>query len=126
MARADRRAARSHRGARPRGTRDGPDGTPARGRARRRDLGGGPRARQETRGRWSTIARDQRRYGILSQGDFMAGELHVLDHPLVQHKLTLLRNKELSTRGFRALTQEIGALLAYEIMRGAPVKAVSV
>jgi uracil phosphoribosyltransferase len=56
----------------------------------------------------------------------MARDLHVLDHPLVQHKLTLLRNKELSTRGFRLLTQEIGALLAYEIMRDAPLKAVTV
>src|SRR3954463_12474065 len=56
----------------------------------------------------------------------MPGDLHVLDHPLVQHKLTLLRNKELSTRGFRALTQEIGALLAYEIMRDAPLKPVAV
>jgi uracil phosphoribosyltransferase len=53
-------------------------------------------------------------------------KLHVLDHPLVQHKLTLLRSKELSTRGFRQLTQEIGALLAYEIMRDAPVKPVTV
>jgi uracil phosphoribosyltransferase len=56
----------------------------------------------------------------------MAANLHVLDHPLVQHKLTLLRDKELSTRGFRALTQEIGALLAYEIMRDAPLKPVTV
>jgi uracil phosphoribosyltransferase len=56
----------------------------------------------------------------------MPGDLHVLDHPLVQHKLTLLRDKELSTRGFRALTQEIGALLAYEIMRNAPLKPVTV
>jgi uracil phosphoribosyltransferase len=56
----------------------------------------------------------------------MPSNLHVLDHPLVQHKLTLLRDKELSTRGFRALTQEIGALLAYEIMRDAPLKPVTV
>jgi uracil phosphoribosyltransferase len=56
----------------------------------------------------------------------MSGALHVIDHPLVQHKLTLLRNKELSTRGFRLLTQEIGALLAYEIMRDAPLKPVTV
>lgn len=53
-------------------------------------------------------------------------KLVVLEHPLVQHKLTLLRNKELSTRGFRQLTQEIGALLAYEIMRDSPVKRVTV
>jgi len=56
----------------------------------------------------------------------MARDLHILDHPLVQHKLTLLRNKEVSTRGFRALTQEIGALLAYEIMRDAPTRPVEV
>lgn len=56
----------------------------------------------------------------------MSSELHVIDHPLVQHKLTLLRDKELSTRGFRQLTQEIGALLAYEIMRDAPLKQVTV
>jgi uracil phosphoribosyltransferase len=56
----------------------------------------------------------------------MTPSLHVLDHPLVQHKLTLLRDKELSTRGFRALTHEISALLAYEIMRDAPLKPVQV
>jgi uracil phosphoribosyltransferase len=56
----------------------------------------------------------------------MTRDLHVLEHPLVQHKLTLLRDKELSTRGFRGLTQEIGALLAYELMRDAPVKTVTV
>jgi len=53
-------------------------------------------------------------------------DLHIVDHPLVQHKLTLLRDKELSTRGFRAITQEIGALLAYEIMRDAPTRPVQV
>jgi len=56
----------------------------------------------------------------------MTRELHLLDHPLVQHKLTLLRDKEVSTRGFRALTEEIGALLAYEIMRDAPTRPVEV
>jgi uracil phosphoribosyltransferase len=56
----------------------------------------------------------------------MPRDLHVLDHPLVQHKLTLLRSKELSTRGFRMLTNEIGALLAYEIMRDAPTHPIEV
>ncbi len=56
----------------------------------------------------------------------MARDLHVIDHPLVQHKLTLLRDKEVSTRGFRALTSEIGALVAYEIMRHAPTRVVEV
>jgi len=52
--------------------------------------------------------------------------VHVIEHPLVQHKLTLLRDKTLSTRGFREITHEIGALLAYEIMRDAPTRAVEV
>jgi uracil phosphoribosyltransferase len=51
----------------------------------------------------------------------MTPNLHIIDHPLVQHKLTLLRRKDTSTRGFRELTAEIGALLAYELMRDAPV-----
>lgn len=56
----------------------------------------------------------------------MSRDLHIVSHPLVQHKLTLLRDKELSTRGFRALTHEIGALLVYEIMRDAPLRPVQV
>jgi uracil phosphoribosyltransferase len=56
----------------------------------------------------------------------MTTNLHIVDHPLVQHKLTLLRNKETSTRGFRALTAEIGALLVYELMRDAPVSPCTV
>lgn len=56
----------------------------------------------------------------------MTANVHVLEHPLVQHKLTLLRAKSLSTRGFRELTQEIGALLAYELMRDAPTRPTEV
>jgi uracil phosphoribosyltransferase len=51
----------------------------------------------------------------------MIANLTIVDHPLVQHKLTLLRRKDTSTRGFRELTAEIGALLVYELMRDAPV-----
>lgn len=46
--------------------------------------------------------------------------LTVVDHPLVQHKLSILRDRETSTRSFRALAGEIGSLLAYECMRDAP------
>lgn len=51
----------------------------------------------------------------------MAGEVNVIDHPLVQHKLTLMRMKETPTREFRALAQEIGMLLAYEVTRDMPL-----
>jgi len=53
-------------------------------------------------------------------------DLHLLQHPLLQHKLTLLRKADLSTRGFRNLTHEIGALIAYELMRDAKTEAVEV
>jgi uracil phosphoribosyltransferase len=41
----------------------------------------------------------------------------VVDHPLVQHKLTLIRDKNISTKSFRELLKEIGMLLCYEVTR---------
>src|SRR4030088_1377563 len=45
----------------------------------------------------------------------------IVSHPLVQHKLTLLRKKEISTKSFRELLKEIGMLLCYEITRDLPL-----
>lgn len=45
----------------------------------------------------------------------------VVDHPLVQHKLTLMRDKERSTKSFRQLLNEIGMLLCYEVTRDLPI-----
>ena len=50
----------------------------------------------------------------------------VVDHPLVQHKLTLMRDKATPTSEFRRLLKEIAALLAYEVTRELPMKEVSV
>ena len=50
----------------------------------------------------------------------MPGKVHVIDHPLVQHKLTLMRSKETSTSTFRNLLREISMLLAYEVCRDMP------
>ena len=47
----------------------------------------------------------------------MAGKVHVIDHPLVQHKLSLMRSKDTSTSTFRSLLREISTLLAYEVCR---------
>ncbi|HET98971.1 MAG TPA: uracil phosphoribosyltransferase, partial [Aurantimonas coralicida] len=41
----------------------------------------------------------------------------VIDHPLVQHKLTIMRKKETSTASFRRLLREISTLLCYEVTR---------
>jgi uracil phosphoribosyltransferase len=51
----------------------------------------------------------------------MAGTVVVIDHPLVQHKLTLLRKAETSAAVFRALLREISMLLAYEVTRDMPL-----
>lgn len=47
----------------------------------------------------------------------MTQHLTIVDHPLVQHKLTIMRNKDTSTAGFRRLLKEISLLLAYEVTR---------
>jgi uracil phosphoribosyltransferase len=48
-------------------------------------------------------------------------EVHVIGHPLVQHKLTLMRKKDTSTSSFRKLLHEISMLLAYEVTRDLPL-----
>jgi uracil phosphoribosyltransferase len=50
----------------------------------------------------------------------------VVDHPLVQHKLTLMRKKETSTKSFRQLLKEIGSLLCYEVTRDLPLELVEI
>jgi uracil phosphoribosyltransferase len=56
----------------------------------------------------------------------MAAEVHVLDHPLIQHKLTLMRRRETSTTNFRRLLNEIGSLMAYEVTRDMPMHEVEI
>ena len=53
-------------------------------------------------------------------------DAHVLDHPLIQHKLTLMRKKETSTTSFRRLLTEIGTLMAYEVTREMPMHDVEI
>jgi uracil phosphoribosyltransferase len=50
----------------------------------------------------------------------------VVDHPLIQHKLSLMRDRRTSTRDFRALLNEIGMLLGYEITRDLPLEQVEI
>ncbi|HSD86828.1 MAG TPA: uracil phosphoribosyltransferase [Kofleriaceae bacterium] len=56
----------------------------------------------------------------------MPGNVHVIDHPLVQHKLTLMRSKETSTSKFRNLLREISMLLAYEVCRDMPTTTITI
>jgi uracil phosphoribosyltransferase len=50
----------------------------------------------------------------------------VLDHPLVRHKLTLMRQNDTSTGEFRRLMRELSLLMAYEVTRGLPTKTVTI
>ena len=51
---------------------------------------------------------------------------HVIDHPLIQHKLTLMRDKTTGTKDFRELLEEIAMLMAYEITRDFPLKEIEI
>jgi uracil phosphoribosyltransferase len=53
-------------------------------------------------------------------------QLHVISHPLVQHKLTLMRQKERSTNSFRRLLHEIAMLMAYEVTREMPTSLLDI
>ena len=53
-------------------------------------------------------------------------EVHVLEHPLIQHKLAILRNKDTSVKEFRELVGEIAGLMCYEATRKLPTEEVEV
>ena len=53
-------------------------------------------------------------------------DVHVIEHPMVQHKLTLMRRKTASTNSFRLLANEISTLMAYEVLRDIPVHEIEV
>lgn len=54
------------------------------------------------------------------------GKLHVLDHPLIQHKLTHIRDKNTGTKQFRELVNEVAMLMGFEITRNLPMKEVEI
>ncbi|RDW22268.1 uracil phosphoribosyltransferase [Oceanobacillus arenosus] len=54
------------------------------------------------------------------------GNVFVLDHPLIQHKLTFIRDKSTGTKEFRELVDEVAMLMAFEITRDLPVKEVEI
>ena len=55
-----------------------------------------------------------------------ASQVTVLTHPLVQHKLTLLRQKQTATADFRQITRELSLLLAYEVTRDLPLETIEI
>jgi uracil phosphoribosyltransferase len=63
---------------------------------------------------------------MTSSSTVVPANVHLIDHPLVQHKLTLMRRKDASTTTFRTLLNEISMLLAYEVTRDMPMTDVDV
>lgn len=56
----------------------------------------------------------------------MNKNVHVIDHPLIRHKLTLLRDKNTSTKEFRDLMREVSMLMGYEVMRDLPTEEIEI
>ena len=52
--------------------------------------------------------------------------VHVINHPLVQHKLSLMRRKDASTNSFRRLLNELSSLMAYEVTRDVPMQDIEI
>lgn len=54
------------------------------------------------------------------------GKLYVFDHPLIQHKITYIRDKNTGTKDFRELVDEVASLMAFEITRDLPVEEIEI
>jgi uracil phosphoribosyltransferase len=54
------------------------------------------------------------------------GKLFICDHPMIQHKLTFIRNKDTNTKDFRELVDEVATFMAYEITRDVPLEEIEV
>ncbi len=52
--------------------------------------------------------------------------VYIMEHPLIQHKISILRNKNTGTNEFRRLTEEIAVLMGYEALRDLPLEDVEV
>lgn len=62
----------------------------------------------------------------MSEPNPTAANVHVINHPLVQHKLSLMRDKNASTNSFRRLLNELSMLMAYEVTRDMPTQEVDI
>ncbi len=54
------------------------------------------------------------------------GKFQVIDHPLIQHKLTIIRDKNCGTKVFREVVNEIAMLMAYEVSRDMPLEDIEI
>ena len=60
------------------------------------------------------------------QREYKMSTLHVVDHPLITHKLSIMRNKKTGSKDFRELLDEIALLIGFEITRDRPLEDVTI
>ncbi len=60
------------------------------------------------------------------RGDDVLGVVHVIEHPLIQHKLSIIRDQNTGAKEFRELVEEVAMLMAYEVTRNFPVEEIEV
>lgn len=63
---------------------------------------------------------------FLEKSGFIMSILHIVNHPLIQHKLTIMRNKDTGSKDFRELLNEISMLMGYEVTKNLPTVDVDV
>ena len=63
---------------------------------------------------------------ITNASDTDMSQLHVIDHPMIQHKLTIMRMKETGSKDFRELLKEISLLMGYEVTRDIPLESIDI
>jgi len=76
--------------------------------------------------KWRKIKYNQRCIKINSEKENIMSELHVMDHPLIAHKLSIMRNKKTGSKDFRELLEEIAMLMGYELTRDLPLEDITI
>ncbi len=60
------------------------------------------------------------------KGVYIMSELHIIDHPLIVHKLSIMRNRKTGSKDFRELLNEIAMLMGYEVTRDLPLEDITI
>ena len=71
-----------------------------------------------------TMPERRRAARFSNEEDGSMSKVHVFDHPLIQHKLSIMRSKDTGTKEFRELLEEISMLMVYEVTRDLPTEEV--
>ena len=70
---------------------------------------------------WFSEAKEEIPVWFRKEKNVMSENLHIIDHPLIRHKLTIMRRKETGSKDFRQLLNEISLLMGYEVTRDIPL-----